>query len=408
MTTIILAAAGFAGESALVAGAPAAGITVARRSLDAADLLAAAATDPNMPIVLNGQVPRISPDIVARLLGGKRTVIGLSSDEADSHLLRVLGVSRVVQIQAAADLTMRAVAAEILHGAAGVWDTGNWQHQVLDPGQGVSPPIGQTVAVWGPAGAPGRTSVAIALADEFSREGSRTFLVDADTYAPAICFNLGIIEDSNGIVVACRNADNGTLNSRSLQLSSSVLRGQLHVLGGIPRTERWPDLRHSALTSIWDIARATFAKTVIDVGPCIEDEGGVVQHGGGTLLSSRRNAAAVTGLTAADVVVAVTRDDPLAISRLIAQLPTINQLGVDAPVVVALIRSGDRRSGSSAIAALQGGGINLPVVAIPFDAGGYRNAVAQGALLSEVAPRSPALKGVKALSKALATAMAGR
>ncbi|MCX6424785.1 MAG: hypothetical protein NTV96_09730 [Actinobacteria bacterium] len=137
MTTIILAAAGFAGESALVAGAPAAGITVARRSLDAADLLAAAATDPTMPIVLNGHVPRISPDIIARLLGGKRTVIGLSSDEADSHLLRVLGVSRVVQIQAAADLTMRAVAAEILHGAAGVWDTGNWQHQILDAGQGV-------------------------------------------------------------------------------------------------------------------------------------------------------------------------------------------------------------------------------------------------------------------------------
>lgn len=133
-----------------------------------------------------------------------------------------------------------------------------------------------------------------------------------------------------------------------------------------------------------------------------------MQHGGGTLLSSRRNAAAITGLTAADVVVAVTRDEPLAISRLIAQLPTINQLGANAPVVVALIRSGDRRSGSSAIAALQDGGINLPVVAIPFDAGGYRNAVAQGALLSEVAPRSPALKGVKALSKALATAMAGR
>ena len=408
MTVIILAAAGYAGESALVAGAPAAGITVARRSLDAADLLAAAVTDPNMPIVLSGHVPRISPDIVVRLLAGKRTVIGLSSDETESHLLRVLGVNRIVQIQSAAELTMRAVAAEILHGAAGVGDTGNWQHAVLDSGRGVSPPLGNTVAVWGPAGAPGRTSIAIALADEFSREGSRTCLVDADTYAPAICFNLGIIDDSNGIVVACRNADNGTLNIRSLQLSASVLRGKLQVLGGIPRTERWPDLRHSALTSVWEIARSTFDKTVIDVGPCIEDEGGVVQHGGGSLLSSRRNAAAITGLTAADVVVAVTRDDPLAISRLISQLPTVTQIGVNASVVVALIRSRDRRSGSSALAALQDVGHNLPVVTIPFDAGGYRKAMAQGALLAEVAPRSPAIKGVKVLSKALAMAMAGR
>ena len=407
MTTIILAAAGFDGEAALVASAPAAGITVARRSLDAVDLLAAAATDPTMPIVLTGEVPRISPDVIARLLAGKRTVIGLAADDAGTQLLRILGVTRITQIQPTAESTMRAVAAEILHGATGVWDTGSWRRQDIDMGAVAAPLDGQLVAVWGPAGAPGRTCMAIALADAFAREGASTCLVDADTYAPAVCFNLGIIDDSSGIVVACRNADNGTLNIRSLQLSASVLRGQLHVLGGIPRVDRWPDLRHSALTSVWATARAAFARTVIDIGPCIEDEGGVVQHGGGTLLSSRRNAAAVTALTAADAVVAVTRDDPLAISRLITGLPAVTQLGVSAPIIVALIQSGDRRGGP-ALDALRSSGINLQVVSIPFDGGGYRNALAQGALLAEIAPRSPALKGIAALSKVLATGMAAR
>ena len=407
MTTIILAATGFDGEAALVASAPAAGITVARRSLDAVDLLAAAATDRAMPIVLTGEVPRISPDIITRLLAGRRTVIGLATGDADAQLLRILGVTRITRIQPTAESTMRALAAEILHGVTGVWDTGSWRQKDIEIGAEAAPLGGQLVAVWGPAGAPGRTGIAIALADAFAREGSSTCLVDADTYAPAVYFNLGILDDTSGLVVACRNADNGTLNSRSLQLSASVLHGKLHVLGGIPRVDRWPDLRHSALTSVWTTARAAFTNTVIDVGPCIEDEGGVVQHGGGTLLSSRRNAAAVTALTAADVVVAVTRDDPLAISRLVTGLPAVTQLGVSAPIIVALIQAGDRRSGP-ALNALRSSGINLQVVPIPFDAGGYRSALAQGALLAEVAPRSPTLKGIAALTKARATVMATR
>ncbi|MSO26741.1 MAG: hypothetical protein EXQ60_01575 [Candidatus Nanopelagicales bacterium] len=408
MTTIILAAEGFAGETALVASAAAAGITVARRSLDAADLLAAAATDLTMPIVLTGNVPRLSPEIITRLLVGNRTVIGLSADDAAAHLLRTLGVSRIVQLQAAADATMRAVSTEILHGVTGVWDTGTWQRQYLDASQEAAPLGGQLVAVWGPSGAPGRTSIAIAVADEFAHAGFGTCLVDADTYAPSICFALGIIEDASGIVIACRNADNGTLNNRSLQLSTSVLRGHLNVLGGLPRADRWPDIRHSALTSVWETARSAFARTVIDVGPCIEDEGGVLQHGGGTLLSTRRNAAAITALAAADVVVAVTRDDPLAISRLVTQLPAVAQLGVRAPIVIAMVQSGERRKSGAALDALRSSGVNLQVVPIAIDGGGYRNALAQGALLAEAAPRSPALKGIRSLYKVIATEMAAR
>ena len=41
---------------------------------------------------------------------------------------------------------------------------------------------GTVVAVWGPTGAPGRTTVAITLADELARLGHETLLVDADVY----------------------------------------------------------------------------------------------------------------------------------------------------------------------------------------------------------------------------------
>src|SRR4029079_11771197 len=42
------------------------------------------------------------------------------------------------------------------------------------------PTRGSVVAVWGPTGAPGRTTVAVTLADELSRLGSSSLLVDAD------------------------------------------------------------------------------------------------------------------------------------------------------------------------------------------------------------------------------------
>ncbi|MGB3376575.1 MAG: hypothetical protein WBA87_15730, partial [Microbacterium sp.] len=42
----------------------------------------------------------------------------------------------------------------------------------------------RVLAVWGSHGAPGRSTVAIQLAVELSREGRRTALVDADSVAP--------------------------------------------------------------------------------------------------------------------------------------------------------------------------------------------------------------------------------
>ena len=405
MTAIILAAIGVPGESELVAAAPQAGVVIARRSLDAADLVAAAAIDTSIPIVLTSTVSRISPDIVTRLSSGNRVVIGLATDEASARALLALGVVRIIHAHSDAAETMADLATEIATEITGVWGTGMWEEEPVTSGSRESG--GQLIAVWAPPGAPGRTSVALGLADDSARNQRSACVVDADTYAPSICFCLGILEEASGIVVASRHADNGTLTPRSLRLSSSLLRDGLHVLGGLPQPDRWPDLRHSAAETLWSTCRETFDTTVIDVGPCLEQEGGLLHHGGASMLSTRRNAVAITALAQADALVAVTRPDALSMSRLLTHLPVIADLEPKLPVVLAVIESGHRRRGQSVEELIRAAGFPMPVRWIPWDPDGYRAALSKGALLSEVAPRSTVRKAMAALRRCVHEQMPG-
>ena len=71
------------------------------------------------------------------------------------------------------------------------------------PERGV-PGGGRIVAVWGPTGAPGRTTVAITLADELARLGCGSLLVDGDVYGGVIAAVLGLLDESPGLAAACR------------------------------------------------------------------------------------------------------------------------------------------------------------------------------------------------------------
>ena len=56
--------------------------------------------------------------------------------------------------------------------------------------------------VWGPTGAPGRTTLAIGLAAELAGSGLPTVLVDADTYGASVAQCLGLLDESSGLATA--------------------------------------------------------------------------------------------------------------------------------------------------------------------------------------------------------------
>ena len=99
---------------------------------------------------------------------------------------------------------------------------------------------GTVVAVWGPGGAPGRTSLAIAIAAELGAAGVYTALGDADTHGASIAPALGLLDEAPGFAAACRLAGAGALTREEFERIGQfhrASRGGFWVLTGLGRPE---------------------------------------------------------------------------------------------------------------------------------------------------------------------------
>lgn len=360
MTTVLFAVSGIAQEAALLAAAPECGVTVARRCVDTVDALATSIADPTAAILVSAGLPRLSRDAIERMDSPQRPVVGLAEDDESAGALRALGITRVVAAGSSPQASWRAIGLAIASASVRVDDAVGAvdppAHRVDDR------PAGRIIAIWGPTGAPGRTTIAIALADALSERGLTTVLVDADTYGPSVAMALGVRDETSGIVVACRQAELGSLTSASLHALARPVRTGLQVLTGVATSARWTDIRASALGRLWSTCREAFDVTVVDVGFCLEDDGDDA-----AAWSRPRNAAAVTAVAGADRLVAVGNGTPMGAARLVDSWPRVAALSRDhAPVVVANRVRGARlaRQWTTAVREL---GVSAEVRALPDD-----------------------------------------
>lgn len=394
MIPVLLAAPGLGQEPDIVVAAPTRGVTVVRRCVDTVELLAAAAADPQARIVVSATLPRLSGDAVERM-GGATRVVGLCDSEVDERRLHDLGVGSVVQAADSAAVTVQRLAAACGPGPAGpggVWAT---TPSAAEPGEPGSGSAGRVVAVWGPMGSPGRTTVALGLAEALAERGQRVCTVDADTYAPSMAMTLGVVEDTSGLLVACRQAESGVLTDGRLTALTRRVSDCWHLLGGLSSTERWPELRAGALDRVWAACREEFDVTVIDIGFCLEpDDTGA--------WARQRNAAALTALAAADHVVAVADASAAGLARLAAAWPALESAAPGASTLVVRNRGTHRdREWSRAAAAC---GVRAPVHEVPADPRRVDRSRARGLTLREGARRSP-VRG--ALAEVARSALAG-
>ncbi len=183
---------------------------------------------------------------------------------------------------------------------------------VLDRAVPARPARGRIIAVWGPAGAPGRTTVAIALAAELARDGRRVALVDADSHAPSIALATGLADEGPGFAAACRQAERGSLTVAELTRIAAPL-GALSVLTGINRPARWPELGADRVAAALEVCRDWVDDIVVDVAASLELDEEIVSD----LDGPRRNAATLGTLRSADLVVAVVAADPIGVSRFV-------------------------------------------------------------------------------------------
>jgi len=173
-------------------------------------------------------------------------------------------------------------------------------------------PQPRVIAVWGPAGAPGRSTVATELAVELARGGRHVALVDADTHAPSLALTLGLADEGPGFAAACRQAELGGLDARELtRIAVPLGRTGVDVLTGINRPSRWPELSDRRVGAALAACREWADYTVVDVSSSLERDEEIMSD----LDGPRRNAATLAALRAADLVVAVVAADPVGVAR---------------------------------------------------------------------------------------------
>jgi Flp pilus assembly CpaE family ATPase len=263
----------------------------------------------------------------------------------------------------------------------------------------MEPGSGRLVAVWGPTGAPGRTTVAVAVATEVSRLGVSCLLADADVYGGVVAQALGLLDEAPGLAAAARMANSGSLDLPALARLAPVVDGRLRVLTGIARADRWPELRPGAVEVVWALARSLASVTVVDCGFSLEQD----EELSFDTAAPRRNGATLVTLAEADVVLAVGAADPIGLQRLVRALPDVRDAAPTAElrVVVTRLRRGPVGSHPEtqirhALARYAGVEDNLTFV--PYDRSAYDAALAAGRSLGDVAPNSAARAALASLA----------
>ena len=429
VATVLCAVRG-AREAEVVTTLAAPGLQVTRRCADVVELLAAAAAGAGRVAVVSCDLPALDRQAIVDLHAhGVRVVALAPGGTWEEGRLRAYGVDAVVDLDSAPDALRDVVRAvlplrEAEPGAPGAIRpvAGG---ATADPGP--APRLGRTVAVWGPTGAPGRTTVATNLAAELAgppparrarpprRErrpadvdvpaavppspDAEVLLVDADTYGGSVAQRLGLLDESPGLAAAARSAGQGALDAAGLVALAPTVLPRVRVLTGLTRAARWPELPGASLDAVWEVARSVADWTVVDCGFGIERDELLTYD----TRAPQRNDATWSALAAADVVVVVGAGDPVGLQRLVRALDELAEtgacVGAQRAVVVNRVRAsvvGPRperavRDAMSRYASVD----DLHVV--PEDAAvdlGLR----EGRTLAESAPASPARRALAQLA----------
>ncbi|MET1153133.1 chromosome partitioning protein [Arthrobacter sp.] len=395
-------------------------VTVVRRCTELAELLAAAQSGLARAAIVAGQTQDLDGGVLERLHSAEVSVVALTDDDGERLRLQALGIRTGAEtVEPAVLAALVAESAAQLQGAwppartaagtagpplAGLADPARaLEPRIADPVQAGPPAAdGGLVAVWGPAGAPGRTTVAVNLAAEYAASGQRTLLVDADTYGASVAAFLGLLDESAALAHACRMADQGVLDREAFErvcLKVAVTGTSLRVLTGITRVDRWTELRPSALGTVLTLARAVADVVVVDCGFSLEHE----EELSFDSMAPRRNGATLRVLELADRVLAVGSADSIGMPRLVRALDELGHAvpSASAEVVLNKVRAaavGPRPEAQLREAWERFGPVHEIRALLPADPAAADAALLGGSVLLEAAPDSALRHAIAALS----------
>jgi MinD-like ATPase involved in chromosome partitioning or flagellar assembly len=190
---------------------------------------------------------------------------------------------------------------------------------------------GRVCVVWGPAGAPGRTTLATSVATVLARRALDTTLVDADPYGGAVAQHLGVLDEVSGLLVAARLTAEGALEVGAASYART-LGDHLTVVTGLPRGDRWREVRPGVVEHLLAVA-AGRGPVLVDTGFSLEDD-----PSGDMLARPGRNHLTLGALDVADEVLVVGSADPVGLARLARGLVDLRDRVAGRPVHVVVNR----------------------------------------------------------------------
>jgi MinD-like ATPase involved in chromosome partitioning or flagellar assembly len=297
-----------------------AGIVVVKRCVDIPDLMASASSGGAAVAVVAGDLPHLDAEAVMHLLRHDVRSLAVSADPVVADRLARLGV-----VETSEPTPTEVVAAVRRVSARDVVVDPEPVGRHLDTDRPES--RGRVVAVWGPTGSPGRTTVAVGLAGELAGSGRPVVLVDADPYGGTVAQHLGILDETSGLLSVARMANLGTLDEIAFVRSCRRIGERLDVLTGLPRADRRVEVRPDVLGTVLEVG-AGLGEVVVDCGFCLEDAD----------VALARDRMTLDALAAADEVVVVGSAEPSGLARLARGLVELRDVVAGTPVRVVVNR----------------------------------------------------------------------
>jgi len=370
------------------------GVVVLKRCVDVDDLLATASAGQAQVTVLGAELAGLDATMVDQLRQYGVRVVAVAPDDdvarAHAHRIGIDAVVAVDRLDQLADAVIRdpgpALSAE---------PTVDYVAAPL-PSTTPAPLSGRVIAVWGPGGAPGRTTLAAALAAELARRRLTTVLVDADPYGGAVAQQLGVLDEVSGLLSAARLVVGGSIDER-FETVQRRLSDHLRVVTGLPRPDRWVEVRPGALTALVERARSE-AQVVLDTGFSLEQDPAVDVG-----VRAERNGLTVEALEAADEILLVGAADPVGLARLARAVAEAHEV-LPAPVLRLVVNRMRPTLGwreADVVAMLEGFGRTVGVHFLPDDQPAVDRALVAGRTLVE-SGESPLTRAVAGLVDAMA------
>lgn len=316
-------------------------VSLVRRCADVEELLTAAESGAVTVAAVSPDFPGMNGSVVAELTLRGATVLGVTSATSplDERQCEAWGLTQTHVVGSGLlQSTLEALVMSAQPPAQVESPPPDDAEVVPDPGEA---PTSTVVLVWGPPGAPGRTTTATHLSRELGRHGT-CLLVDADTVAPSCAAHLGLLDEASGVLAAARLVDAGTLNLHQLQSIAAHVDDGFDVLSGVGTPQRWHELTRFHIARIVELARTHYRWIVIDICADLSADEGMMFD----TIAPARNGAALEALDQADTVLALAAADPISLQRFARSGPDLIAEHADVRVVVTKAR--DAAVGGSA------------------------------------------------------------